>query len=88
MKFSLEKFSCKNIFVGTTPYRIDACASVVILIFVASINHKNIFTTKISGLILRYCMNFFQEINLTPSMHVSQNSLIPRPHPRGGNGLV
>ena len=24
-----EKFSCKNIFVGTTPYRIEACAYVL-----------------------------------------------------------
>ena len=46
MKLSLEKFSCKNIFVGTTPCHTEACA--YILIFVASIDYENIFTMKFS----------------------------------------
>ena len=51
MKLLLEKFSCKNIFVGTTPYHIEACAYVfnfVVLIFLASVDYENIYITKIS----------------------------------------
>ena len=49
MKLSLEKFSCKNIFIGMTPYHIEACTfNFVVLIFVASIDYENIYTMKVS----------------------------------------
>ena len=53
-KLLYDKLSSEKIFVGTTPYRISVNSQCMLifarLIFVATIDYENMFTTKISRL--------------------------------------
>ena len=72
-KLSLEKFCVINIFVGTTPYHIEACAytDFVILFFITSIDYENIFTKKIS----RFTVQHYIKIGLRKSMLIQHTNV-------------